>query len=64
MNPWKRIRFLRKMCKGDERLKEPWPIIILYLNDNTIFQGILGGSVVRGTWWATVHVVTKESDTT
>ena len=52
------------MCKGDERLKEPWPIIILYLNDNTVFQGILGGSVVRGTWQATVHLVTKESDTT
>ena len=33
-------------------------------NGNPLQYSCLGNSVDRGTWWATVHGVTKELDTT
>ena len=33
-------------------------------NGNLLQYSCLENSVDRGAWWATVHVVTKESDTT
>ena len=33
-------------------------------NGNPLQYSCLENSVDRGAWWATVHVVTKESDTT
>ena len=33
-------------------------------NDNPLQYSCLGNPMVRGTWWAAVHGVTKESDTT
>ena len=33
-------------------------------NDNPLQYSCLGNAMDRGPWWATVHEVTKESDTT
>ena len=33
-------------------------------NDNPLQYSCLGNPMVRGTWWAAVHGVAKESDTT
>ena len=33
-------------------------------NDNPLQYSCLGNPMDRGAWWATVHGVTKESDTT
>ena len=33
-------------------------------NGNPLQYSCLGNTVDRGAWWATVHGVTKESDTT
>ena len=33
-------------------------------NDNPIQYSCLGNSMGRGAWWATVHGIAKESDTT
>ena len=33
-------------------------------NDNPLQHSCLGNPVDRGTWWATVHGVAKESDMT
>ena len=33
-------------------------------NGNTLQYSCLGNPIDRGAWWATVHVVAKESDTT
>ena len=33
-------------------------------NGNLLQYSILGNPVDRGAWWATVHGVTKQSDTT
>jgi len=33
-------------------------------NGNLLQYSCLGNSMDRGAWWATVHGVTKESDTT
>ena len=33
-------------------------------NGNLLRYSCLGNPIVRGAWWATVHGVTKESDTT
>ena len=33
-------------------------------NGNTVQYSCLGNPIDRGAWWAIVHVVAKESDTT
>ena len=33
-------------------------------NGNLLQYSCLGNSMDRGAWWATIHAVTKESDTT
>ena len=33
-------------------------------NGNLLYHSSLGNPMDRGTWWATVHGVAKESDTT
>ena len=33
-------------------------------NDNPFQYSCLGNPMHRGTWWATVHLITKEFDTT
>ena len=39
-------------------------LLVIYINGNPLQYSCLGNPMDRGAWWATVHRVTKELDTT
>ena len=71
------MAFLGGSCKEKKNLpamQEKWLVTGLIpgmgrspekeINGNTLQCSCLGNPMDRGAWWATVHGVTKESDTT